>query len=152
MSCSLGVIFPKYRSSSMFRMCAASFATTHNTTEIGNSQGHGAELSNNSHFLRRFSLSTAFQFPALGEIFSLCLGGAIFEMPDILLCTASVKKRGTFWNLWIFSNFRPPKIQKALSATTWHGAEAKSRNPLTRPALRGVVTGRWALCDHLPLS
>ena len=99
-----------------------------------------------------FSLSTAFQFPALGEIFSLCLGGAIFEMPDILLCTASVKKPGTFWNLWIFSNLRPPKIQTALSATTWHSAEAKSRNPLTRPALRGVVTGRRALCDHLPLS
>ena len=73
-------------------------------------------------------------------------------MPDILLCTASVKKLGTFWNLWIFSNLRPPKIQKAASSTTWHGAEAKSRNPLTRPALRGVVTGRWALCDHLPLS
>ncbi|WP_204248359.1 hypothetical protein, partial [Pseudoflavonifractor sp. An184] len=99
-----------------------------------------------------FSLSTAFQFPALGEIFSLCLGSAIFEMPDILLCTVSVKKLGTFWNLWIFSNLRPPKIQKAASSTTWHGAEAKSRNPLARPALRGVVTGRWALCDHLPLS
>ena len=23
---------------------------------------------------------------------------------------------------------------------------------MTRPALRAVVTGRWALCDHLPLS
>ena len=77
---------------------------------------------------------------------------AIFEIPEALLCTASVKKLGTFWNLWIFSNLRPPKIQKAASSTTWHGAEAKSRNPLTRPALRGVVTGRWALCDHLPLS
>jgi len=65
-----------------------------------------------------FSLSTAFQFPALGEIFSLCLGGAIFEIPEALLCTASVKELGTFWNLWISSNLRPPEIRKAGSATT----------------------------------
>ena len=82
----------------------------------------------------------------------LCLGGAIFEIPEVSLCTAPVKKPGTLWNRWIFSNPRPPKIQKTVAATTWHGAEAKSRNPLTRPALRGVVTGRRALCDHLPLS
>ena len=50
MSCSLGVIFPKYSSSSVFRMCVASFATTQHITEKRNSQGHGAELSNNSHF------------------------------------------------------------------------------------------------------
>ena len=62
MSCSLGVIFPKYRSSSMFRMCAASFATTHDTTKMRNSQGFGAELSNNSHFLRGAELSNNSHF------------------------------------------------------------------------------------------
>ena len=91
-------------------------------------------------------------FSSSGAASILCLGGAIFEIPEVSLCTAPVKKPGTLWNRWIFSNLRPPKIQKTVAATTWHGAEAKSRNPLTRPALRGVVTGRWALCDHLPLS
>ena len=55
MSCSLGVIFPKYRSSSVSLMCAASFATTHNTTENRNSQGCGAELSNCYHFAATIS-------------------------------------------------------------------------------------------------
>ena len=40
------------------------------------------------------SLSTASQFPALGEIFSLCLYSAVFEMPSVLLCTVSVKRLG----------------------------------------------------------
>lgn len=49
MSRSLDVIFLKYRSSRVFRMCAASFSMTQHTAE--KSQGHGAELSNNSYFL-----------------------------------------------------------------------------------------------------
>ena len=69
-------------------------------------------------FRWELSLSTASDFPVPGRVSSLCLCSAIFEIPEALLCTASVKKLGTFWNLWISSNLRPPEIRKAGSATT----------------------------------
>ena len=52
-------MFPKYRFSSVSRMCAASLSATHNTAETGNSQGHGALLSESYH-LTCFSYFEAF--------------------------------------------------------------------------------------------
>ena len=50
MSCSLGVMLPKYRFSRVSHMCAASFSTTQHTTENRKSQGYDTLLSDCYHF------------------------------------------------------------------------------------------------------
>ena len=64
MSYSLGVIFPKYRSSNVSRMCVASFSTTQHTTEKGKSQGHGAAAKSRNSLthpaLRRFATTSLY--------------------------------------------------------------------------------------------